>query len=122
MSLVLRGMGSNAALVAQGFGPPPTVEEAVKVETVPDPPRGRRRDKPLYEELAKSLWVESYKIQAKIHSINGEKVRDTKYNQFLLENDTRESFSVKPAEKTRVKKTIAKDNIFIKVLKLYKRR
>jgi hypothetical protein len=118
----MRGMGENANMVAQGFGPPPAVEVIIKAETVPDLPRGRRRDKPLYEELAKSLWVESYRIQAKLHSINGEKVINSKDNKFLLENDTRESFSVRPAEKARVRKTIAKDNIFIKVLKLYKRR
>lgn len=117
----MRGMGENAKMVAQGFGPP-TVEAVIKVETIIDPPRGRRRDKPLYEELAKSLWVESYKIQAKLYSINGKKINNIKDNKFLVENDTRESFSVKPAEKVRVKKTIAKDSIFIKVLNFYKRR
>ena len=120
MSLITRGMGENAKMVAQGFGPPPAAE-VVKAQDIIDQPRGRRRDKPLYEDLARSLWVESYRIQAKLHSINGEEIRNSQNNKILVENDTRESFSVKHAEKIRVKKTISKDNIFIKVLNFYKR-
>ena len=122
MSLITRGLGENAKMVTTGFGPPPPAEEVVvKPEVVLDPPRGRRRDKPLYEELAKSLWVETYKIQAKLHTINGKKAFDSRPTDTILENDTRESFSGKPTEKVRIKKTISKENIFIKVLKLYKR-
>ena len=122
MSLITRGLGENAKMVTTGFGPPPVVETIVQPEVILEPPRGRRRDKPLYEQPAKSLWVESYNITAKIHSINGEKIRNSQNRKFLVENDTRESFSVRPVQKARVKKTIAKENIFIKVLKLYKRR
>ena len=119
MSIVLRGMGSDQALILQGFGPPPSVV-AKAVEAVITQPRGRSR-KPLYDELAKSLWVESYVIKASLHEVNGEKIQDRLDKKFILENDTRESFSVKPTEKVRITKTNAKESILIKVLNIFKR-
>jgi len=90
----------------------------VSTTVLPDV-HGRRS--PLYEELAKNLFVESYTATIMLSYVNGKKLTYNSFQKVMVENDTRDSFRIKPVEKVRVSKTNGRESIFIKVLNIFKR-
>tara|TARA_R110001583_G_scaffold31043_1_gene106509 strand:+ start:1533 stop:1808 length:276 start_codon:yes stop_codon:yes gene_type:complete len=90
----------------------------VSTTVLPDV-HGRRS--PLYEELAKNLFVESYTATIMLSQVNGKKLTYNNFQKVMVENDTRDSFRIKPVEKVRVNKTNGRESIFIKVLNIFKR-
>ena len=111
-------MGNSHNLVTSGFGPVQVPTPTASTTVLPDV-HGRRS--PLYEELAKNLFVESYTATAMLSQVNGEKITHNRFQKVMVENDTRDTFRVRPVEKVRVNKTNGRESIFIKVLNIFKR-
>jgi|MDTB01.2.fsa_nt_gb hypothetical protein len=120
MSMIMRGMGPSPRLVTSGFGPP---DPPPVVATVSDAILDYSgRSSPLYEELAKSLWINTYTIRAALLSVNGVLVKNPEEKKMIAENDTRDGFSAKVSENIRVTKTNSKERIFINAISAFKRK
>ena len=118
MSMIMRGMGASPRLVTSGFGPPDPPAAAAS-DVILD---YSGRSSPLYEELAKSLWINTYTIRAALLSVNGVLINDPEEKKMIAENDTRDGFSAKVSENIRVTKTNSKERIFINAISAFKRK
>ncbi len=117
VSLVTRGMGPSPALITKGFSPVAVTIVSADFIQVHGGSAG-----PLYEDLARSLWIDKYTIRARLFSVNGEKVTSSEEKVLRVENDNRDSFSAKVSENISVTKTNRNQSIFINALEVFKRK
>jgi hypothetical protein len=125
MSIITRGMGSSASLVTSGFGPPPSAPPAAATTSTTSEDFIQRyggTSRPLYEDLAKSLWLDTYTIRARLVSVNGIQIKDSKEKVLRIEDDNRSSFSAKVSENISVTKTKPEERILINALEVFKRK
>tara|TARA_B100000214_G_C23934620_1_gene612516 strand:- start:528 stop:881 length:354 start_codon:yes stop_codon:yes gene_type:complete len=117
VSLITRGLGPEAKLITQGFGPP--IAEIVVAKTIILD--GIGRSSKLYDHLAENLYVKKYLISARLISVNGVPVHHINDVKFEGKNDERHTFRVNLDQNVYVKKTNPESNIFINILNFFKR-
>ena len=117
MSIIMRGMGETHLLVTHGFGTYTAVDT-----TRPRRRRGRRPSHDLGKLKDPRLSIDLYTVTAQLISING---NDSPY---FLKNtvrgmvDNASEFLIKPKGKIRIVKTRPVNNIFINVLKAFRKK
>jgi len=123
--LVTRGFGSSPKIVTIGFGgiPAPAPPAPTPSVVIIDHNGGASfRSKRDYHPQAKKPWIDTFKIEATLYSVNGEILDNQVTEKMDAIYEDNESFTITASTNVEVTKTMPKSNIIIKVLKLFKRR
>jgi len=116
MSLITRGLGSSPRIIMQGFG------TSTAVITARDKKRGRRPPeyKRVFEHPQSNMDI--YTITAELLAVNGIESLLSSQKKIREIIDRNQDLLIKPKGPVRIVKTSPASNIFINVLKVFRKK